>query len=136
LTSIRHGDGTPRTETVAAAPMSERDGAVAERSLELCECMLDIVSAMFNVSGRELRRPGRSSLAVSRVRQIAMYVCHVVLGLGMREIGCGFGRDRTTVLHACQVVEDLRDDRDFDSIVVAVERVAAAALRFQGEAGR
>jgi hypothetical protein len=40
------------------------------------------------------------------------------------------------VLHACQVVEDLRDDRDFDSIVVAVERVAAAALRFQGEAGR
>lgn len=111
---------------------SVTEEAVTERSLELCEYMLDIVAAMFNVCGKALRKPGRSPLAVSRVRQIAMYVSHVILGLGMRDIGCGFGRDRTTVLHACQVVEDMRDDADFDAIVHSVERVAAAVLRFRG----
>ena len=37
-----------------------------------------------------------------------MYVAHVVLSLNMTDIGRGFGRDRTTVLHACHLVEDSR----------------------------
>lgn len=113
----------------------ERGGPteVCERSLELCECIIDIVAAMFNVSGRELRKPGRASISVTRVRQIAMYVSHVVFQLGMGEIGCGFGRDRTTVVYACHTIEDMRDDADFDAIVVAVEKVAMAALRIRGE---
>ncbi len=93
--------------------------------------MLDIASAMFNVSGRELRSPCRSTLEVSRVRQLAMYVCHVTLGLNMTDIGAGFGRDRTTVLHGCQVVEDMRDDSEFDPIVSSFEQIAAAAFRFR-----
>lgn len=103
-----------------------------ERRLELCECMIDIAAAMFNVCGKELRRPGRTTTGVARVRQIAMYVAHVALGLSMREVGRGFGRDRTTVLYACHLVEDLRDDEDFDRIVGMTERVAVAALRGQG----
>ena len=91
--------------------------------------MTDIAAALFNVSGRELRDPGRSSNAVSRVRQIAMYVAHVALGLTMNEVGRGFGRDRTTVLHACHLIEDMREDDEFDAIVAMVERVASAALR-------
>ncbi len=112
--------------TVAAAPMT------AERRMELCECMIDIASAMFNISGRDLRKPGRSSLAVSRVRQIAMYATHVSLGLNMTDVGTGFGRDRTTVMHACHVIEDMRDDAEFDAIVSSFERVAVAALRYRG----
>lgn len=104
-----------------------------ERAAELCECVLDIVAALFNVSGRELRETGRSAMGVARVRQIGMYVAHVILGLNMTEVGRGFGRDRTTVQHACHLVEDMRDDDDFDRIVNMVERVTAAALR-QSEA--
>jgi chromosomal replication initiation ATPase DnaA len=100
-----------------------------EQKLELCDCMIDIASALFNVSGRDLRHSGRSSHAVARVRQIAMYVSHVVLGLTMNEVGRGFGRDRTTVLHACHLVEDMREDLEFDRIVAMTERVAGAALR-------
>lgn len=100
-----------------------------ERNIELCECMIDIAAALFNVSGRDLRHPGRSSHSVARVRQIAMYVAHVVLGLSMNEVGRGFGRDRTTVLHACHLVEDMREDMEFDRIVAMTERVARAALR-------
>ena len=100
-----------------------------EIAIELCECLIDMVAAVFSVSSKELRRTGRTSAPVSRVRQIAMYVAHVVLRLTQGEVGRGFGRDRTTVVHACQVIEDLRDDPEFDRVVVMVERVAHAAFR-------
>ncbi len=100
-----------------------------EISLELCECLIDIVAAVFSVSSKELRKTGRSPLPASRVRQIAMYVAHVVLRMTMSDVGAGFGRDRTTVQHACQVIEDLRDDAEFDRLVQVVERVASAAFR-------
>ena len=58
-----------------------------------------------------------------------MYVSHVVLGLSMTEVGKGFGRDRTTVMHACHLVEDLRDDEDFDHIIARTEHIVAAAFR-------
>ena len=99
-----------------------------ERALELCEGMIDIAAALFNVSSKEIRKPGRTSLGVSRVRQVAMYVAHVVLRLNMTDIGRAFGRDRTTVLYACHLVEDLRDDTDFDRIITMTERVALAAF--------
>ena len=105
-------------------PAGRRD----EQILELCEGMIDITAALFNVSSKEIRKPGRSSLGVSRVRQVAMYVAHVVLRLSMTDIGRAFGRDRTTVLYACHLVEDLRDDTDFDRIITMTERVALAAF--------
>lgn len=105
-----------------------------ERTIAICEAMIDIAAALFNVESRQLRQPGRTSQEVARVRQIAMYVTHVALGVSQTEIGIGFCRDRTTVLHACQIVEDLRDDREFDRIVAVVERIARAA--FGGEAHR
>lgn len=76
---------------------------------------------------RERRR------AACHVRQIAMYVCHVALQMKMTTIGEGFGRDRSTVAHACAVVEDRRDDRDFDEFVAAIERIALLAFGQLGE---
>lgn len=101
----------------------------AERVFVACDCVLDIAAAFFNVQARELRRPGRGADDISRVRQIAMYAAHVVLGFSMAEVGKGFGRDRTTVMHACHTVEDLRDEDDFDAMVGRLERVVAAAFR-------
>jgi len=57
------------------------------------------------------------------VRQISMYVCHVALQISQSDIGEAFGRDRTTVGHACHVVEDRRDDPAFDDFVSTVERL-------------
>ena len=100
-----------------------------ERLLDVCEGMIDIAAALFNVSGRELRRAGRRKSEVVRVRQIAMYVAHVALGITMKDVGRGFGRDRTTVAYACHTVEDLRDDDEYDRLVVMTEKVALAAFR-------
>ncbi|MCB1424699.1 MAG: chromosomal replication initiator DnaA [Brucellaceae bacterium] len=86
--------------------------------------MIDLAAELFNVPGRELRAPGRNVTAVVRVRQLAMYVAHVALQLTMGEVGKGFGRDRTTVVHACHLIEDLRDDADFDAVASRLERAA------------
>lgn len=110
---------------------SEFVGSTALRDeivFDLCEGLIDVSSALFNVSSKELRSTRRTPLNVSRVRQIAMYVAHVVLGLSMNEVGRGFGRDRTTVTHSCHLVEDMRDDVEFDRVVAMVERVVAAAF--------
>ncbi|MCV0396153.1 MAG: chromosomal replication initiator DnaA [Rhizobiaceae bacterium] len=98
----------------------------------MCEGVIDICAALFSISGRELRRTGRSGNDVSRVRQIAMYVAHTQLGLTMRQVGRGFGRDRTTVLYACHLIEDMRDDEDFDRILSTTERITRAAFRATG----
>lgn len=62
------------------------------------------------------------------IRQISMYVCHVTLQMKLTAIGRGFGRDRSTVARACAVVEDRRDDKNFDEFVSAIERIALLAF--------
>ncbi|HEV7417320.1 MAG TPA: helix-turn-helix domain-containing protein [Tianweitania sediminis] len=100
-----------------------------EAVVELCDCVLDLAAAFYGVSGRELRQTGRSRLEVERVRQIAMYVAHTVLDMSMAEVGRGFGRDRTTVLHAVHLIEDLRDDAEFDAVLARTEHIAKTVMR-------
>jgi len=113
-----------------------RQGVREELAFEICDGMIDLLAALFNVSGRELRSPGRCGKPIARVRQVGMYVAHVALGMTMTQVGRGFGRDRSTVLHACHLVEDMRDEADFDRIVGTVERVAHAAFARYGITGR
>jgi chromosomal replication initiation ATPase DnaA len=112
-----------------AAPRQRLARRRAERAIELCDSLIDITSALFGIPSKELRQTGRPCLEVARIRQLAMYVAHVTLRLSMKEVGVGFGRDRTTVLHACHLIEDLRDDVEFDRMVVMTERIASAAFR-------
>jgi len=62
------------------------------------------------------------------MRQIAMYLSHVVLSLPYQSIATAFGRDRTTVMHACAVVEDRRDDAGYDRFVEQCERCIKAVF--------
>lgn len=130
-------DGGTKPQGVAPDDVSLSDAHCDRRDYvaSICDGVIDIASALFNVSGRELRNPGRSPQAVSRVRQIAMYVTHVTLHLSMRDVGQGFGRDRTTVLYACHQIEDLREDEEFDDIVARVERVVMVAFGLRGKQG-
>jgi chromosomal replication initiation ATPase DnaA len=121
-------DETPWQSIAETIFLNRSAGTRDERTLELCEGMIDITAALFNVPSKEIRKAGRTTLGISRVRQVAMYVAHVVLKLNMTDIGRAFARDRTTVLYACHLVEDLRDDPDFDRIIMMTERVALAAF--------
>lgn len=56
----------------------------------------------------------RGPPSVSLARQIAMYLTHAGLGMSLSRVAYAFERDRSTVSHACRLVEDRRDDPDFD----------------------
>ncbi|MHC1549708.1 helix-turn-helix domain-containing protein [Phyllobacterium sp. K27] len=105
-----------------------QDDTLDERPFQICDHVLDILSALFNISGGDLRSNSRCEQAVARVRQIGMYVVHVTLGMSMTKVGRVFGRDRSTVAHACHLIEDMREDADFDRIVHMVETVVRAAF--------
>nr|WP_235890738.1 helix-turn-helix domain-containing protein [Pararhizobium mangrovi] len=83
---------------------------------------------MYGVAGGPGRAPCSKRGSLCHARQIAMYVCHVVMQVSLTEIGLAFGRDRTTVGHACRVTEERRDDGAYDEFVSAVERVAAGFI--------
>tara|TARA_R110000803_G_scaffold28384_2_gene65654 strand:- start:345 stop:689 length:345 start_codon:yes stop_codon:yes gene_type:complete len=50
----------------------------------------------------------------ARARHIAIYLTHVALGMSLARVARAFDRDRSTVAYACRLIEDKRDDRDFD----------------------
>jgi hypothetical protein len=66
--------------------------------------------------------------AASHIQQIAMYTCHVVLRIPMAEVGRAFGRHRTTVSHACQVVEDRRENKGYEQFVTMIERLVLSVF--------
>lgn len=80
------------------------------------------VANAFIIPPLQLTARNRGPAGVALARQIAMYLVHVVLGLSYTHAGLMFGRDRTTVAHACRLVEELRDDSDFDCRLDALER--------------
>jgi len=85
-------------------------------------CLERMVSAAFHVDDQQLRCPGRGPARVARARQVAMYLAHTVCGLSFTDVGEMFERDRTTVSHACSVVEEAREDRQFDRALDMLER--------------
>ncbi len=99
-----------------------------EQNVQLCDALIDLLGAAFGIDGKELRSAKRCRRPVARVRQIGMYVAHTLFGMAMGEVATGFARDRTTVMHACHLVEDMRDDSDFDAAVTAFERIANSAF--------
>ncbi len=85
-------------------------------------CLLRFVAAARHVPTRQLLLPSRGEAEVALARQLAMYLMHVVLGRLYHDVGRFFGRDRTTVSYACALIEDLRDDPEFDAEVSRLER--------------
>lgn len=85
------------------------------------DTVVALVSRHANVPLSMIFSHSRCRLAVARARQLAMYLSHVILGHSLTTVGAAFGRDRTTVSHACGLIEDMRDDPHFDAEVTALE---------------
>lgn len=91
------------------------------------ERIIDLVSAAGAVPRAMLLHHSRCRAPIADKRQLAMYLAHVALGRTMSEVGSYFGRDRTTVAHACGRVEDRRDECDFDAFVTRLEALLDAS---------
>lgn len=87
------------------------------------------VAQVFNILPEEFGSVSRGTARVALGRQVAMYLSHVACRLTFTDVGRLFARDRTTVAHACGVVEDLRDDVRFDRVLDLVEMIVRFRLR-------
>lgn len=88
-----------------------------------CDDVAALVARENNVPMRLLMHASRCRASAARARQLAMYLAHVMLGRSLSEVGDAFGRDRTTVSYACALIEDLREDAEFDAFVTRLEQV-------------
>jgi chromosomal replication initiation ATPase DnaA len=90
-----------------------------------------LVGRAFAVSLTALRAPSRGNARAAFARQVAIYLSCTGLGLTLTEAGALFGRDRTTVAHACRLVERRRDDPVIDATVGLLERAMSMTQRTQ-----
>ena len=87
-----------------------------------------LVSDVFHVPIYVLFLTQRGKAKHAFARQVAMYLLHICLGKTFSEIGRIFGRDRTTVSHACQLIEDRREDFNMDWTLSLMEQSVCALL--------
>ncbi|MET3791755.1 helix-turn-helix domain-containing protein [Aquamicrobium terrae] len=87
--------------------------------------VLALVANETGISVAQITAPTRVSAKASRSRQLAIYLARVCLSITLTDIGRLFGRDRATVIHACALIEDQRDDPAFDAFVTNLEAAIA-----------
>lgn len=132
---------TQRSNTLQPAPNDGAQGSPAPaRLLELDAGALRVVidaavSQVFSIDIVRLSGATRGRKGVALARQVAMYIAHTGLGITLTDVGRDFRRDRTTVAHACAVIEDLRDQPSFDFALQCLESVVRHQLEARGMMG-
>jgi Bacterial dnaA protein helix-turn-helix len=109
-------DSTPPASS-APEPTAASESLALRQKIELA------VAISFDVAPELLSFPSRGRAPVCQARQVSMYVAHVCFSLSMTQVGQMFGRDRSTVAHACEVTEQRRDNAAFDAFLSRVEMV-------------
>lgn len=87
------------------------------------------VSLEFGIVETNLVKPHKAGRHLRFARQVAMYLAHIVYELNHTQIGRLFSKDRSTVSHACKVVEDSREDGVFDMKLIRLENFLRQAPR-------
>ena len=107
-----------------------RQRSLPQRSYRdaVCDLTEKTVSLALTVPLAQLQARTRMTQEVALARQIAMYLCHTTFSLPLTEVGMHFHRDRTTVSHACNLVEDKRDQMSFDILICQLEALLNNAL--------
>jgi chromosomal replication initiation ATPase DnaA len=88
----------------------------------LAQALVTRLARDHRISLRDLMQGGRGSGNASHTRQIAMYLCYVLLRRTQEQLAELFNRDRKTVSHACLQIELQREtDRALDKELMAFE---------------
>lgn len=75
-----------------------------------CTSIIEAVARFFDLKPADFKSKNRSR-DVSYPRQIAMYLCRDMTNLSLPKIGAVFGgRDHTTVIHACEKINEERQN--------------------------
>ena len=90
----------------------------------------NVASYSLDVPINEILDPRRGSAGAAFARHVAAYLCHVGFELSLGRIAAAFGRDRSTIAHACHVIEDRREDPQFDLWIGGLEAMLHQAPSF------
>lgn len=87
-----------------------------------------LAAFVLSVEPSDIVAQTRGSDAAARARQVAMYLMYVTSGISLAKVALAFGRDRSTVAHACHQIEDRRDDPAFDAWIEQLQTVIERLL--------
>ena len=110
--------------TMEMAEKAINDIVAAQEKVISAEFIQDVVAKYFSVSSKDLKGSKRSN-DITFPRQIAMYMCRNLANMSLPQIGRAFGkRDHTTVMHACNKVEqDMKENSNTKLIVESVKNL-------------
>lgn len=110
--------------TMEMAEKAINDVVTQQEKILSIELIQETISKYFNISVNDLKGIKRS-VDVTFPRQIAMYLCRNVAGQPLTVIGAKFGkRDHTTVLHACNKIEnEVKENPSTKRIVDSVKNL-------------
>jgi chromosomal replication initiator protein len=114
--------GKPLTTNVAQQQL--KDVFASPRQVNIStEIIQKVVADYFSLLSSDIKGKKRSQNIVFP-RQIAMYIAREITGFSTTEIGQSFGRDHTTVMHACQKIEERKQaDPTLDSTIQNLVRM-------------
>lgn len=92
-----------------------------ERDESAAQLAAGVAGYALNVNPEDIIGDSRGSAQVAFARQVAAYLCHTAFEWSLSRVAMVFGRDRSTVAHACHVIEDRRDEPQFDLWISALE---------------
>lgn len=121
VSRVFRDDHAPPAEDQRSVAARATDAAFRQGDAEASQAAC-LVAEAHGVTVQELFHHSRSRAPIAATRQLAMYLMHVALGRSLTDVGTFYGRDRTTVSHACGLVEDQRDLPEFDAEVGDLER--------------
>ena len=86
-----------------------------------CRFIAATVASVLGADAGDVIGPMRGCASTAFARGAAMYLAHVTLAMTFSEVGRHFGRDRTTVAHACARIEDARENEKVDQLIGRLE---------------
>ncbi|WP_028081143.1 chromosomal replication initiator protein DnaA [Solimonas soli] len=99
--------GEPLTVEFARATL--KDMLAAYERMVTIDNIKRTVAAYYNIRVADLNSPRRTR-SLARPRQVAMALAKELTQHSLPEIGESFGKDHTTVLHACRKIAELREE--------------------------
>ncbi len=107
--------------------MGNREQRAVEDDRARARLVQHAVAFAFRQPLEEIAAPTRRSKDAALARQTAMYLSHIAFGMSLARVAAAFHRDRTTVSHACHVIEDRREDPRFDAHLDRLEAFLRSA---------
>ena len=109
------------SSSVPPAPPESSSAIALSTPERTCQWVAFCVARDYGLDLVTLFAPTRGAPRAAFARQVAMYLVRIGFEVSFETISRVFGRDRTTVSHACHVVEDGRDDIWLDCRLEALE---------------